>query len=148
MENESAPREPAGSAPEQIQRTCRTHGETIYVRYGERDHFRCLSCRRERVIARRRKVKQILVEEAGGACVLCGYDRCQGALHFHHRDPATKEFALAHYSVPVDTQRRRSIAGQISRGSGEMRPSLRQLPRGGRGGVDWATLVPHAVWLT
>jgi hypothetical protein len=27
--------------------------------------------------------------------VLCGYDRYVGALQFHHRDPATKEFNIA-----------------------------------------------------
>ncbi len=32
--------------------------------------------------------------EAGGGCSICGYDRCAGALHFHHLDPATKRFAV------------------------------------------------------
>jgi hypothetical protein len=40
-------------------------------------------------------VKAILVEEAGGRCGLCGYDRCVGALAFHHLDPETKTFGLA-----------------------------------------------------
>lgn len=33
--------------------------------------------------------------ERGGACENCGYDRYLGALQFHHRDPATKEFGVA-----------------------------------------------------
>ena len=44
---------------------------------------------------RRREIKRILVEEAGGACVLCGYTGPPRALHFHHMDPATKSFAVA-----------------------------------------------------
>lgn len=36
----------------------------------------------------------MLVEEAGGRCAVCGYDRCQSNLHFHHVDPATKSSAL------------------------------------------------------
>jgi len=48
----------------------------------------------EAVVKRQRKVKSILVEEAGGCCKLCGYDRYQGALQFHHVDPSTKSFAL------------------------------------------------------
>ncbi len=40
-------------------------------------------------------MKEILVEEAGGACALCGYDRYVGALHFHHLDPTQKAFALS-----------------------------------------------------
>jgi hypothetical protein len=40
-------------------------------------------------------VKRILVEEAGSRCALCGYDRCQAALEFHHLDPASKSFGIA-----------------------------------------------------
>ena len=43
----------------------------------------------------RRRAKLRLIEEAGGACAVCGYDRCVRALHFHHVDPATKEFGIA-----------------------------------------------------
>jgi hypothetical protein len=50
----------------------------------------------EAVTRRRRQVKRILVEEAGGACSLCGYDRYAGALHFHHVDRRTKRFAVSH----------------------------------------------------
>ena len=35
------------------------------------------------------------MEEAGGRCELCGYDRCSRALAFHHVDPLTKRFGLA-----------------------------------------------------
>jgi hypothetical protein len=51
------------------------------------------------VTRRRRKVKQILVDEAGGGCRLCGYDRCVAALHFHHLDRATKSFHLSQQGV-------------------------------------------------
>ena len=45
-------------------------------------------------------IKEILeVEEAGGACVICGYKRCVHALEFHHRDPSQKSFGLAHRGV-------------------------------------------------
>jgi 5-methylcytosine-specific restriction endonuclease McrA len=39
-------------------------------------------------------VKRILVDEAGGRCVLCGYDRYLGALEFHHVNPSEKSFQL------------------------------------------------------
>ena len=48
---------------------------------------------------RRRELKRVLVEEAGGACVLCGYDRSLAGLHFHHLDPAEKSFALSRQGV-------------------------------------------------
>lgn len=43
----------------------------------------------------RAKRKQLLVQEAGGKCVRCGYDKCLRALQFHHRDPSTKLFSLS-----------------------------------------------------
>ncbi len=36
----------------------------------------------------------MLVDEAGGCCAVCGYDRCIINLHFHHVDPETKRFPM------------------------------------------------------
>lgn len=72
---------------------CPVHGPTRHVRR-ERG-FRCTACRSAAVTERRRRVKATLLAEAGGRCLLCGYDRCPAALHFHHVDPATKSFAIA-----------------------------------------------------
>lgn len=77
------------------ERRCGTHGLVEFVRYGAKDAFRCRQCRYDAVTRRRRRVKEILVAEAGGRCIDCGYDRFAGALHFHHRDPAAKTFGLA-----------------------------------------------------
>jgi hypothetical protein len=77
---------------------CEHHGSTRFVLEG-RGYFRCIQCRKERVSEWRRNVKRRLVEEAGGACVHCGYDRCVAALHFHHLDPGTKSFALSREGV-------------------------------------------------
>jgi transposase len=79
-------------------RKCRTHGLTEFWLEG-RGYYRCKRCRAERVSDRRRKIKQILISEAGGRCVLCGYERCVAALHFHHVDPATKSFHLSMQGV-------------------------------------------------
>jgi transposase-like protein len=73
---------------------CPQHGQVTFVRRGA-DGFRCQRCRMEAVDRRRRKIKRILVEEAGGACVLCGYSRSPAALQFHHVNPAEKAFAIA-----------------------------------------------------
>jgi hypothetical protein len=51
------------------------------------------------VTAWRRRLKRKLVERSGGRCVLCGYDRHPAALHFHHVDPATKEFILSRHGA-------------------------------------------------
>jgi transposase len=73
---------------------CPHHGETPHVRE-PRGYFRCMLCRQDAVVRRRRRVKEILVQEAGGGCRLCGYDRCLAALEFHHLDPQLKEFGVA-----------------------------------------------------
>jgi hypothetical protein len=36
-----------------------------------------------------------LVEENGGCCSICGYNRYVGALQFHHLDPSLKSFGLS-----------------------------------------------------
>ena len=35
------------------------------------------------------------VEYKGGKCCLCGYNKCMGALDFHHIDPSKKDFAIS-----------------------------------------------------
>ena len=80
--------------PRAILRECSRHGWTTFVLIGA-SRYRCARCNAAAVSRRRRLVKETLVHEAGGACVLCGYERYTGALQFHHRDPATKAFGLA-----------------------------------------------------
>ena len=74
--------------------TCERHGLTEFGRRSE-GGYRCQRCRAASVVARRRRVKEILVAEAGGCCVLCGYDRHPRALQFHHLEPGSKAFGLA-----------------------------------------------------
>jgi len=31
----------------------------------------------------------------GGECVICGYNRCLRALHFHHKNPHEKDFDIS-----------------------------------------------------
>lgn len=35
------------------------------------------------------------IEYKGGKCSICGYDRCKGALEFHHMDPNEKDFGIS-----------------------------------------------------
>lgn len=74
--------------------TCPHHGSTTFV-IENSGRARCRQCRMDRVTEWRRRAKRRLVEEAGGACRLCGYDRCMAALEFHHRDPRQKSFPLS-----------------------------------------------------
>jgi transposase len=77
----------------EVELICSKHGRTRFKITGD-GHARCRRCNSERVSARRRRVKEILVEEAGGKCAICGYDRHPRALEFHHLRPAEKSFGI------------------------------------------------------
>lgn len=94
-----------------VKMTCRKHGSTEFV-LGGRGYYRCGRCRAERVSERRRKIKQTLVAEAGGSCVLCGYSQCLAALQFHHIDPADKRFHLSMQGVARSLARARAEAAK------------------------------------
>lgn len=78
--------------------TCRHHGETEFLVFRSGRH-RCARCNTESVTRRRRRVKQALVDEAGGKCVRCGFDEHPAALQFHHLDPRTKSFPVSRKGV-------------------------------------------------
>jgi hypothetical protein len=101
----------AGGLPKFTTRTCGTHGETEFVLEG-RGYYRCKKCRQQRVIDWRRRAKLLLIAEAGGACVLCGYERCAGALHFHHIDPEAKEFGISRRGFTRSIEKMREEAAK------------------------------------
>lgn len=86
-------RPPEVGAPRERPGACQVHGRTTFC-LDSRGTWRCRRCRSDAVARRRRKVKELLVAEAGGECGLCGYNRYSGALHFHHLDPDSKRFGL------------------------------------------------------
>jgi 5-methylcytosine-specific restriction endonuclease McrA len=50
---------------------------------------------REAVKKRRKKLREMAREYAGGKCAICSYDKCARALSFHHLDPKKKYFGVA-----------------------------------------------------
>ncbi len=77
---------------------CPQHGWTQFLIF-KGGRSRCAQCNAAGVVNRRRKVKRVLVEEHGGMCQLCGYDRFLGALQFHHLDLTKKEFVVSRQGV-------------------------------------------------
>ena len=49
---------------------------------------------RKNIYKRGHERKKKLIELAGGGCKECGYNKCMGALTFHHREPEKKKFNL------------------------------------------------------
>jgi transposase len=82
----------------EIELECPRHGRTrFFLRSG--GYWRCRRCNSEAVARWRRRKKRRLIEAAGGRCQLCGYKGYDGALHFHHLDPNTKQFALSRKGI-------------------------------------------------
>ena len=77
-----------------IFKECKHHGNTEYILEG-RNYYRCKKCRSNHVSKRRRVVKEKLVKEFGGKCMICDYSKYVGALEFHHLNQKEKEFGIA-----------------------------------------------------
>ena len=92
-----------------VQMRCLSHGETEFF-IDSRGRYRCKKCRSEAVVRRRRKVKAILVAEAGGRCSVCGYDRNMRALQFHHLDPSLKRHEMNAKGVAIAIDKLRAEA--------------------------------------
>lgn len=58
--------------------------------YADRAKYLCLA-----VAKRRKKLRAMAREYKGGKCCICGYDKCQRALSFHHLDKDKKDFGLS-----------------------------------------------------
>jgi hypothetical protein len=85
-----------GARPREL-RVCRRHGLVPFAHYRagkEGFRWRCIRCVGEAVTRRNQKVRRILIEEAGGACAVCGYRRASINLHFHHVDADLKSFDM------------------------------------------------------
>jgi transposase len=100
------------SGQREAEAECGKHGLVRHVSVASERRLRCTKCRAEAVSRRRRKIKEILVEEAGGKCVICGYARHSAALQFHHVDPASKSFGLGVRGITRSIDRLREEAAK------------------------------------
>ncbi|MEA3306341.1 MAG: hypothetical protein U9Q34_00975 [Elusimicrobiota bacterium] len=50
----------------------------------------------EAVRKRRKKVRQMSIKYKGGKCQICGYDKCDEALEFHHINSSKKDFGISY----------------------------------------------------
>lgn len=77
-----------------------------------------------------------MVAEAGGRCVICGYDRHVRALEFHHLNPADKRLGLSAGGVTLSLRALRAEAAKCvllcSNCHAEVEDGLAALP------IQWA----------
>lgn len=52
----------------------------------------------ERQKAKQRAFKHYLVQYKGGKCEICGYDKCEGALEFHHLNRQEKDIEISKWN--------------------------------------------------
>ena len=76
-----------------IIKKCKIHGMCQH-NIGKDGRERCSKCASEAVQKRRDKVKIMAIEYKGGKCSICNYNKCVGALEFHHIDTNEKEFGI------------------------------------------------------
>jgi len=55
----------------------------------------CKPCTTDQSTERQRNLKQLAIDYKGGGCEVCGYDKYNGALDFHHIDPTEKDFNIS-----------------------------------------------------
>lgn len=70
----------------------RCNKEYIYSRKSGGTTKFCASCVTS---IRRKKLKEKAILYKGGKCSICGYDKCNTALEFHHTDPSNKEIEIS-----------------------------------------------------
>lgn len=77
---------------------CQTNKHIVDF-YKKKNSFKllpyCKSCTNFQSIERNRRFKESCVEYKGGKCEDCGYNKCIGALEFHHLDDDSKEFNIS-----------------------------------------------------
>lgn len=72
---------------------CELNEETGYKRADRASGYQslCKSCFSIYCTKRWRQRKRDAIEYKGGSCSRCGYNKCIGALEFHHLDPLIKD---------------------------------------------------------
>lgn len=82
-------------------RICIICGSLFYPKKGGYTRKYCYQCSPEEknrgsaITSLRHAIKHQLILYKGGKCQRCGYNKCEGALHFHHIDSQTKDFEIS-----------------------------------------------------
>jgi hypothetical protein len=67
--------------------------DQFYSRKGRKDSYSyCKDCFNQYCMDRWKERKIKIVDEMGGCCSRCGYNKSLSALEFHHKDKTTKEY--------------------------------------------------------
>jgi len=59
----------------------------------------CKKCASPKTIERQRKRKKECLKYKGERCIICGYNKHDGSLVFHHIDPTQKDFGISRWTT-------------------------------------------------
>lgn len=79
-------------------RECKKHGETEYLKREGNHGYICKECYKEKnkkTTAKRKMKMSDLIQNKGGKCQNCGYNKCEEALDFHHLNDKNKSFNIS-----------------------------------------------------
>ena len=76
---------------------CLKCGEEDHSKFYKRQKKYCKKCLCAAQKKSNNDKKRKLIEYKDGKCIKCGYNKCDQALTFHHRDPKKKEFGIANH---------------------------------------------------
>lgn len=85
----------------QITKICEICGKEFNLRTKGHNRKYCYECspsskdRSSTITSIRHAIKHQLILYKGGKCEICGYNKCEGSLQFHHLNPKEKDFDLA-----------------------------------------------------
>ena len=80
--------------PKKICIKCSEETENFRKRQDGYQRRVCRKCENSEGIKRKTSTKTKCVEYKGGKCFVCGYNKYQGSLDFHHIDPKEKDFSI------------------------------------------------------
>jgi hypothetical protein len=87
---------------------CRDCGEHDPAKFFGKMKSQCKKCHGKDIARRLQKAREEAIKYKGGKCEKCGYNKCIGALEFHHKDPSQKDpsalraFKLSRLFAEVD----------------------------------------------
>lgn len=67
----------------------------FYNQSETKKHKYCRACLNYETITNQRLLKKKCIDYKGGKCSICGYDKYDGSLDFHHKNKSTKEFKIS-----------------------------------------------------
>ena len=81
--------------PKMRKHNCSTCGETDPSKFYGHKKSICGKCHNKYTLDLGRQRRKFLLENLGGKCVACGYDKYEAAMQCHHLDPTKKDKAFS-----------------------------------------------------